>query len=257
MEPDTTPAMDALLSTPYWSALCTEQASLALGGPLARRFPADVIPFAGVADGSADALEALRTLLAPAESIYVTSDVPYMHPGLVQELEFSGLQMIYPVKSELAPSELASSELSSSELSSSGPADRDETAPVEALSAEHIPEMIQLKAIAFPGYFGPQAAGLGNFYGVRVEGSLVAMAGERLMLPGLSEISAVCTHPQHLGRGYAAALIRRLLRAHRAEGKRSFLQAAANNTRAVGLYERLGFVKTRGLVWRKLQRVAR
>jgi predicted GNAT family acetyltransferase len=237
MEPETTPEMDALLSNPYWSALCTEQAALGLGGPLAKRFPAEVIPFAGVADGSAEALEALRTLLAPEESLYVTSDVPYVHPGLVQELEFAGLQMIYPATS-LPPSE-------------------DETVPIEALSKEHIPEMIALKAIAFPGYFGPRAAGLGNFFGIRVEGSLVAMAGERLMLPGMCEISAVCTHPEHLGKGYAAALIRGLLRAHRTAGKRSFLQAAERNTRAVGLYERLGFVRTRGLIWRKLKRVDR
>jgi predicted GNAT family acetyltransferase len=237
MELEITPEMDALLSNPYWSALCTEQAALALGGPLARRFPAEVIPFAGVADGSAAALEALRALLAPEESLYVTNDVPYVHPGLVQELEFAGLQMMYPPTSV--------------------PTNTEETAPIEALGEDQIPEMIALKAIAFPGYFGPQAAGLGNFFGIRVEGSLVAMAGERLMLPGMCEISAVCTHPAHLGKGYAAALIRRLLRAHREAGKRSFLQAADGNTRAVGLYERLGFVRTRGLVWRKLKKVDR
>jgi GNAT superfamily N-acetyltransferase len=227
--------LDALLSNPYWSALCTKQAHYAIGGPLAKRFPADVVPFAGVTHSGHEALAALHALLAPSESVYVTSDVPLVFPELLQVLEFSGVQMIYPSKTM--------------------PAESTQTMRIDPLTEEHIPEMLALKAIAFPGYFGPRAAGLGNFFGIRVEGALVAMAGERLMLPGMCEISAVCTHPGHLGKGYAAALIRHLLRAHATAGIRSFLQATAHNTRAIALYERLGFVKTRGLVWRKLQRV--
>ena len=227
--------LDALLSNPYWSALCTEQARYAIGGPLAKRFPADVVPFAGVAHARHEALAALHALLAPSESVYVTSDVPLVFSGLTQVLEFAGVQMIYPSESLRR--------------------DGAETVRIETLGEKHVPEMIALKAIAFPGYFGPRAAGLGSFFGIRVEGALIAMAGERLMLPGMREISAVCTHPEHLGKGYAAALIRHLLRAHEAAGIRSFLQATAHNARAIALYGRLGFVKTRGLVWRKLQRV--
>jgi ribosomal protein S18 acetylase RimI-like enzyme len=225
---------EALLSNPYWSALCTEQAHYAIGGPLAKRFAAEVIPFAGVAHAGPDAADALRALLAPGESIYVTSDVPLVFPGLTQVLEFAGVQMIWPEDQPIGATA--------------------ETVLVEPLGDEHIPEMIALKAIAFPGYFGPRAASLGSFFGIRAEGALVAMAGERLRLPGMCEISAVCTHPGHLGKGFAAALIRHLLRAHAAENTRSFLQATARNARAIALYERLGFVKTRGLVWRELRR---
>jgi GNAT superfamily N-acetyltransferase len=226
---------DELLSNPYWSALCTEQAHCAIGGPQAKRFPAGVVPFAGVAHAGPEALAALFALLAPGESIYVTSAVPLVFPGLTQVLELPGVQMIYPAG--LVPPKST------------------ETVRIEPLGEEHIPEMIALKAIAFPGYFGPRAAGLGSFFGIRVKGALVAMAGERLMLPDMREISAVCTHPEHLGNGYAAALIRHLLRAHAATGISSFLQATADNARAIALYERLGFVKTRELVWRKMRRV--
>jgi predicted GNAT family acetyltransferase len=226
--------LDELLSNPYFSALCTEQAHYAIGGPLAKRFPAEVVPFAGVAHAGEDALWALHALLAPGESIYVTSDVALIHPGLTQELALPGYQMVYPQNLPIA--------------------DDVQPVPVERLAEKDIPEMIELKAIAFPGYFGPQAAGLGNFFGIRMGGALVAMAGERLMLPGMCEISAVCTHPGHIGKGYAARLIRHLMRVHAATGIRSFLQVTARNDRAIALYERLGFVTTRGLIWRKLQR---
>ena len=69
------------------------------------------------------------------------------------------------------------------------------------------------------------------------------MAGERLCLPGYTEISAVCTHPDHLGRGYATALIKMLIQRIRSRGERPFLHVRPENTRAVDLYERLGFQK--------------
>lgn len=235
MEKVTSEQMEILLRNPYWGALCTEQALLAIGGERAKRFPAEVIPFAGVADDGADALGELHELLQPGESVYVTSDVAIALPGLVQTLEMPGLQMVYvPSREGLCEAE---------------------TVRVERLSEANVPEMIALKAVAFPGYFGPKAAGLGDFFGVRVEDTLVAMAGERLKLPGMREISALCTHPEYTGRGYAAALLRHLLREHEQSGVRSFLHVVADNTRAIALYERLGFVRTRELVWRRIRRV--
>ena len=68
------------------------------------------------------------------------------------------------------------------------------------------------------------------------------MAGERLALPGIREISAVCTHPDHRGRGYAARLIRHVQGEHLAAGLKSFLHVSDYNANAIALYERLGFV---------------
>lgn len=229
------PPHDALLANPYFSALCTAQASYAIGGPLAKRFPADVIPFAGIADASPAALAALHALLTPGESLYVTSPVELTHPGLFTILQLQGLQMIRPPGTPIPAQSISPT--------------------IKELHPHHIPEMLALKSIAFPGYFGPRAASLGSFFGIRVEGSLVAMAGERLKLPNLCEISAVCTHPQHLGQGYAAALVAHLLRAHAAQGIQSFLQATATNIRAIALYQRLGFTKTREITWHQLQRL--
>ncbi len=101
--------------------------------------------------------------------------------------------------------------------------------------------MVALTDVAFPGYFRPRTYILGRYFGIEIDGQLIAMAGERLALPGYREISAVCTHPAHTGKGYAATLIQHLMRIHAAAGLRSFLHVSQSNQRAIALYERLGY----------------
>src|ERR1700752_4459190 len=84
---------------------------------------------------------------------------------------------------------------------------------------------------------------MGTYLGIRKDGKLVAMAGERLRIPGYTEISAVCTHPDHLGHGYAARLITRLLQRICRRKEQPFLHVRADNDRAIALYARLGFTK--------------
>ncbi len=101
--------------------------------------------------------------------------------------------------------------------------------------------MVELTALTKPGPFGPRTHELGHYVGIRDGGKLVAMAGERLKVPGYTEVSAVCTHPDHLGKGYAAALISEVMRAIRERGETPFLHVRAHNRRAIAVYERLGF----------------
>jgi predicted GNAT family acetyltransferase len=84
---------------------------------------------------------------------------------------------------------------------------------------------------------------MGTYLGVRDRGRLVAMAGERLRVPGYAEISAVCTHPDHVGKGYAAGLMSLLIEKMRSQGETPFLHVREDNHRAIALYERLGFRK--------------
>jgi predicted GNAT family acetyltransferase len=105
--------------------------------------------------------------------------------------------------------------------------------------------MLKLTSIAFPGFFRKRTVLLGSYYGIRVDGELVAMAGERMALPGFVEISAVCTHPEHTGKGYAGHLMSLLMRDHAKAGLRSFLHVNAENERAIALYKRLGFSDAR------------
>src|ERR1700692_1329008 len=88
----------------------------------------------------------------------------------------------------------------------SGPKHSSELEFVE-LGAPDSPEMIELTALTKPGPFGRRTHVLGPYLGIRREGKLVAMAGERLKVAGYTEVSAVCTHPEHTGRGYAGILM--------------------------------------------------
>jgi predicted GNAT family acetyltransferase len=96
---------------------------------------------------------------------------------------------------------------------------------------------------------------MGNYYSIRVDGELVAMGGERLCLRGLREISAVVTRPGHTGKGYALRLMTRLLREHAGAGVQSFLHVNVLNSRAISLYERMGFTTVRTIALWPVSRV--
>src|SRR5271165_2772999 len=102
-------------------------------------------------------------------------------------------------------------------------------------------KMIELTGMTKPGPFGSRTHELGTYLGIRSEGKLVAMAGERMKVPGHTEVSAVCTHPGHTGHGYAAALMTRVMQGILDRGEKPFLHSRGDNTRAIELYKRLGF----------------
>jgi predicted GNAT family acetyltransferase len=114
--------------------------------------------------------------------------------------------------------------------------------------------MVALTDLAFPGFFRSRTCEMGSYYGVRSSGELIAMGGERLTLDGYPEISGICTHPAHRGKGHAANLIWHLVRNHRREGLVSWLHVSAENHHAIGLYLRMGFTVARKV---KLHRLCR
>jgi predicted GNAT family acetyltransferase len=122
------------------------------------------------------------------------------------------------------------------------------------LSAVNAQEMVALTDIAFPGFFRSRTCEMGSYYGVRSKGELIAMGGERLTLDGYPEISGICTHPAHRGKGHAANLIWHLAGNHRREGLVSWLHVSAENHHAIELYLRMGFTVARKV---KLHRLCR
>lgn len=122
-----------------------------------------------------------------------------------------------------------------------------ETVP---LSMADVPEMLDLAARTGIGLFGPRAIELGTHLGIRRDGRLVAMAGERVRPPGWTEISAVCTDPAHRGQGLATRLIHAIAARIHARGETVYLHAAATNAAAIRLYEAIGFTPRRTTTFR-------
>jgi ribosomal protein S18 acetylase RimI-like enzyme len=108
-----------------------------------------------------------------------------------------------------------------------------------------LPEMLDLIERTRPGPFLPGTIAMGTFLGVRREGRLVAMAGQRQRPPGWTEVSAVCTDPAHRGQGLATRLVRAVVAGVRERGEHAYLHALASNTDALGVYESLGFTPRR------------
>jgi GNAT superfamily N-acetyltransferase len=221
---------DPRFRNPVWHALHGPHRHLAIGGGAACRYPADVAPFAAMAEPSAAAQRELHSLLGAGESAWI-SDSP-SHPGLTLEQELDCVQMVLPREAPLPPPR----------------------SDIVALSGENAVEMVALTDVAFPGFFRPATYRMGSYAGVRVDGQLVAMAGERLRLEGYPEVSGICTHPDHRGRGLAAGLIGHLVQAHRRDGLTSWLHVGAPNTRAIDLYLHLGFKRVQNLMLRRISR---
>ena len=121
------------------------------------------------------------------------------------------------------------------------PARPDPLPEIAELGQQDSAQMIELTSLTKPGPFGTRTHELGTYLGIRLDGKLVAMAGERLKVPGYTEVSAVCTHPDHTGKGYAGMLMTEVMRRIRDRGETPFLHVREDNARAVEVYERLGF----------------
>lgn len=213
------------LDRPVWAALTTRQAQLALGGGRALRLAPEFGLFAAAADASETSLQALADLVRDTgQAALFEADPPAAIRGLVITPGDPVSQMVAEAPVVLEPN---------FELLALGDADA--------------AEMLELATLTRPGPFFARTHQLGDFVGVRVDGRLAAMAGERLRLPGYTEVSAVCTHPDFRGRGYAAALLGVVARAVVARGEIPFLHVYDHNATAIRLYETLGWRRRRAL----------
>lgn len=128
-----------------------------------------------------------------------------------------------------------------------GPTAAPDAEPVDhvVLGAADVADMTALVEATRPGPFKPETIRMGTYLGVRREGRLVAMAGERLRPPGWTEISGVCTAPEARGEGLASRLVGELVRRIVAQGRRPFLHVATDNAAALRVYRGLGFAQRR------------
>jgi len=212
--------MDAL-DRPVWNALTSEQAHLAVVTGAAVRMNPDYGPFAAARDGGAEAQAALAaTLNGPDDRIGVVEREAWAIPEGTRVLGGGDLvQMVH----DRAKFEEA------------------DDPRIERLDDRDAPAMAALAHATEPGPWGARTHLYGAYYGIRIDGKLAAMAGERMRLPGLAELSGVSTWPEFRGQGLASALVRRVVGGFLARGDTPFLHCYAANAGAVALYEALGF----------------
>jgi GNAT superfamily N-acetyltransferase len=227
---------------PVWNALHSVHSGLAVGDRTAVAYPADVAPFAALADTRHSDLVPLEPLIAPGDHVYIIGAEPQPTKNLRVGPVVPCLQMFLNVSPTVASS--------SDSPASLWPQSCENIPPILRMTPADAPDMVALTDLAFPGFFRPRTYAMGTYYGVRLDGQLVAMAGERLAVDEYRELSAVCTHPNHVGRGYARRLMHRLIRDHAEAGLKSYLHVRTNNSRAIPIYERMGFAAARTVtVW--------
>jgi predicted GNAT family acetyltransferase len=209
------------LDRPVWSSLTTHHAPLSTGNELARRFLPDVNLFMSARDDSAEAVAALADLVEPGQLAFILQVPPIVvPPGFERVKEAKGVQMVVTEERGVVG---------------------EPEAAIVTLTDKDAPEMLALATLTEPGPFLTRTHIMGHFRGVRIDGRLAAMAGERMRFPGYTEVSGVCTHPDFRGLGLARRLSAAVVAGIEARGERAFLHAWKTNHAAISLYERLGF----------------
>ncbi len=214
-----------ILDNPAWNALSTAHASFAEGNELAKRYPVEVAPIAGTHDQSAESYRSLAQLLGPQGSTALAFAAMPHFPA-----DWNVVRM-----------------LPNSQMVWNGHVPPEAKHTPENLNISHIDEMLALTELNKLGRFRKRAPELGSFLGLHQAGQLVAMAGEGFRFPGYTEISAVCTHPDYRGHGFASSLVSALIQKIANRGEIPFLHVSTDNADAIHLYEKLGF-KTRSLI---------
>lgn len=224
----------SLLDNLFWHALVGPQAHFAAGRGDVRRFAAGFSPIVGFADPAHPQLDALLPFCESGEQFYCDGWSGSAPSGWQVDAEARMQKMIWR-----APM----------------PA-QDDAPEAVRLTAEHLPQILELVSLTRPGPFGPRTIELGEYYGLidAASGRLTAMAGERCAAGQLREISGVCTHPDFQGRGLARRLMAKLIRRQMARGETPVLHVMSSNEGAIALYRRMGFDAHRESVVRVISR---
>jgi ribosomal protein S18 acetylase RimI-like enzyme len=211
--------MSHVLDNPAWNALQSGNKQLAFGNGQAAYFDREVSPFAALRENSEENFRLLHQLLPHGVILFVTPVKMEFSPQWNVLNYVHGLQMVYD-------NTIIADEIS---------------APLVPLTEEHVPQMMELTKLTNPGPFNERTIDFGHYQGIFEGEKLLAMAGQRLHPFNYAEISAVCTHPDHTGKGYARQLLLAQIQRVKAASEVPFLHVRYDNERAVKVYESLGF----------------
>jgi ribosomal protein S18 acetylase RimI-like enzyme len=213
-----------LLQNPVYNALISGDRHLCFGNENVKFFDEEVSPFAGFEEGYRKGFAELYDLLTSGRKIlYATPGIITQPEGWLLHQEIKGLQFVYETGSVI----------------------KTDFSNIMPLTKTHVEQMVQLAKLTRPGPFGTRTIDFGNYYGIFDKEKLVAMTGQRLHVQHFSEISAVCTHPEYLGKKYAYSLMQHQVQLILQQNKKPFLHVREDNQRAIALYQRLGFIISR------------
>ena len=221
------------LDNPFWSSLQTRHRDVAQRIGEVARYPREFAPFLGAAHAEVDMAAAIESLVAPGESVYLIGVLPAVPPGWQAETYRPLAQMVCTQRLDVID----------------GP-------EIVALGEEHRADVLALTALVYPHYFRYRTMEMGRYFGIYQEGRLAAMIGERLGTAAYTEMSAICTHPDYNGRGYARRLTAMLGNDTLERGRTPFLHVSHENARAKRLYEQIGFRHRRDVGFWSLRRAA-
>jgi ribosomal protein S18 acetylase RimI-like enzyme len=217
------------LDNVVWHSLTTRHAAVAVAHDQARRFITEISTIGAFLEPTDRGYDSLGKLVKSGDTVNLALKEPYegSRPEWTLVRGTPMPQMVYEGNGR---------ELSAGPSTAVPILDQ-----VLELGAGDGEEMVELTTLTQPGPFARRTHELGTYIGIRKDGKLIAMAGERLKVPGYTEVSAICTHPEHTGHGYARILTTEIMRRILERGETPFLHVRHDNMRAIALYERLGF----------------
>lgn len=209
------------LDNPVWHSLAENHRNFAIEYDGMKFYHPDYCPFGGFIDLH-KTMNGCNQYSALTNNFYIVGDKPHFSTHLKINKELVCNQMLLRT-----PFSVKSSE------------------KIIALKANHKNDLLDLINLVQPGYFRAETIQLGSYYGIYKNSRLIAATGERMKMANYTEISAVVTHPEHTGMGYAKQLIAHTCSKIFSEHKTPYLHVAENNTAAISLYEKLGFLTRR------------
>lgn len=209
------------LDNPVWHSLSESHEKFALNYDEIKFYNPDYCPFGGFTSNG-NILEATNQYALICNNFFIVGENPKVSDSLRLTKELICLQMIVREKIQVTLEN-----------------------EIIKLTENHSNELIDLVNLVQPGYFKPKTFLLGDYFGIFKNGKLIAIAGERMKMNDFTEVSAILTHPEHTGKGYAKQLIAHVVNKILSEERIPFLHVVENNVGAIKLYEKLGFTTRR------------
>lgn len=207
------------LDNPVWHSLNEAHRRFALGDEELKLYPPNVSPFVGIHSNDKQVLQKLDDYIQSDEPFFIIGDLPNAPPKNY---------LVHPV-------------LICAQMVQTEPIEINPTEKIIYLNDDYNAQLTELVNLVQPGYFRKDTRLMGDYFGIFKEGKLVAVTGERMRMRDFTEVSAVVTHPDFTGRGYAKQLIAHTVKKNLAAGITPYLHVAASNAPAIALYEKLGF----------------